>query len=210
MGGNQNASWMKQAMSASLKQMLNESGRSMADMSRTLGISFTTISDWVHGRKYPRPENLERLANYFGVTTAMLLNLDDPTTHPAAPYLGLDLVRGLLVKGYTIDLQFSGADFDFADMASEQSAPVEMYRITDTRTLESWLVQGGALRAHNGDTDGIIKNLFIKKKTPDTLEGIEGLPEDKKYLVSKILSLSDAEVAGLRAIVDQVLSMRGQ
>lgn len=48
------------------------------------------------------------------------------------------------------------------------------------------------------------------KNTPDTLVGIEGLPEDKKYLVSKILSLSDTEVAGLRAIVEQVLALRGQ
>lgn len=48
------------------------------------------------------------------------------------------------------------------------------------------------------------------KKAPDTFIDVEDLSEDKRYLVEKIMSLSDDEVRGLRAIVDQVLQMRGK
>ena len=47
------------------------------------------------------------------------------------------------------------------------------------------------------------------QKAPDTLIDIEGLSEDKRALVKRILALSDNEVRGLRAIVDQVLALRG-
>ena len=47
------------------------------------------------------------------------------------------------------------------------------------------------------------------KKAPDTFIDAEDLSEDKRYLIKKIMSLSDDEVRGLRAIVDQVLALRG-
>lgn len=60
-----------------------------------------------------------------------------------------------------------------------------------------------AMRAAWGDS------LAESKKAPDTFIDVEDLSEDKRYLVEKIMSLSDAEVRGLRAIVDQVLALRG-
>lgn len=53
------------------------------------------------------------------------------------------------------------------------------------------------------------KSVAEDKKTPDTLIDVEGLSEDKRALVKRILALSDDEVRGLRAIVDQVLALRG-
>lgn len=46
-----------------------------------------------------------------------------------------------------------------------------------------------------------------KKSAP--AESDESLSEDKRYLVDKIMSLSDEEVRRLRTIVDQVLALRG-
>lgn len=47
-----------------------------------------------------------------------------------------------------------------------------------------------------------------RNKAPDTLIDIEGLSEDKHYLINRIMSLSDDEVRSLRTIVDQVLALR--
>lgn len=44
------------------------------------------------------------------------------------------------------------------------------------------------------------------KKSP--VENDEGLSEDRAYLLSRIDSMTDNEVRALRAIVDQVLSLR--
>jgi len=202
---NHTGSWSKGALSSQLKRLLADNDRTMADLSRTLGISFTTISDWVNGRKYPRPENLERLANYFGVTTAQLLNLGDPDAHPAAPYLGQNTVALILSKGYTIDLQFDSAVFDFADLAGG-SAPCEKYLITDCRSLDSIVLTGEAIRSAGG-VNAVVEGFAENKKAPVGTD--ESLSEDKRYLVDKIMSLSDEEVRRLRTIVDQVLALRG-
>ena len=48
-----------------------------------------------------------------------------------------------------------------------------------------------------------------KQKAPDTLIDVESLSEDKRYLIEKIIPLSDDKVRSLRTIVDQVLVLRG-
>lgn len=53
--------------------------------------------------------------------------------------------------------------------------------------------------------EGLLEN----KNTPDTYIDVEGLSADKRYLVDLVMSLSDDEVGKLRAIVDQVLALRG-
>lgn len=209
MGNKISESWTKESLSVSLKRLLKESGHTMADMSRTLGISFTTISDWVNGRKYPRPENLDRLANYFGVTTSMLLNLDDPELHPAVSYLGSDIVLPLLARGYTIDLQFDSSDLDFGDLANPPIQVDEKYLITDSRTMEGVVLTGDEIRALGKDVDAVVGLISKNKKAPDTLIDVESLSEDKRYLIETIISLPDDKVRSLRTIVAQVLVLRG-
>ena len=63
----------------------------------------------------------------------------------------------------------------------------------------------------NSIQDAIDEKYLLKnKKAPDTFIDVEVLSEDKRYLVEKIMSLSDDEVRSLRTIVDQVLALRGK
>lgn len=64
----------------------------------------------------------------------------------------------------------------------------------------------------NGKVSAVLKAVqdaeaAERKKAP--AETDESLSEDKRYLVDKIMSLSDEEVRRLRTIVDQVLALRG-
>ena len=43
------------------------------DIADFLGISYFTVSDWVNGKKYPRMDKVELLANYFGVLKSDLI-----------------------------------------------------------------------------------------------------------------------------------------
>lgn len=54
-------------LAQNLERLMKSKKVTVADLSRALGISYTTINDWVHGVTYPRDEKLEQLANYFGV-----------------------------------------------------------------------------------------------------------------------------------------------
>ena len=57
-------------------------GRSRNDISEALGISYYTVSDWVNGKKYPRMDKVEMLANYFGIQKSDLIEAKDQTNTP--------------------------------------------------------------------------------------------------------------------------------
>lgn len=63
----------KEIFSANLKRLMDQKGISRQDLSKVLGVSYFTISDWVNGKKYPRMDKVELLATYFGVLKSDLI-----------------------------------------------------------------------------------------------------------------------------------------
>jgi repressor LexA len=47
--------------------------KSRKDLAEALGISYYTVTDWVKGKKYPRMDKVEMLANYFGILKSDLI-----------------------------------------------------------------------------------------------------------------------------------------
>ena len=47
--------------------------KSRKDVCEALGISYYTFSDWVNGKKYPRMDKVEMLADYFGIKKSDLI-----------------------------------------------------------------------------------------------------------------------------------------
>ena len=58
---------------SNLKKYMRLRGKSRTDISEALGISYFTVSDWVNGKKYPRMDKVELLANYFGIQKSDLI-----------------------------------------------------------------------------------------------------------------------------------------
>lgn len=48
-------------------------GKSRKEICKTLGYSYFTFSDWVNGKKMPRMDKVEQLANYFGILKSDLI-----------------------------------------------------------------------------------------------------------------------------------------
>ena len=63
----------KEIFSINLKRMMEQRGISRQDLSKILGVSYFTLSDWVNGKKYPRMDKVEMLADYFGVLKSDLI-----------------------------------------------------------------------------------------------------------------------------------------
>lgn len=63
----------KNVFASNLKRYMAVKGKSRNDISEALGISYFTVSDWVNGKKYPRMDKVELLANYFGVQKSDLI-----------------------------------------------------------------------------------------------------------------------------------------
>lgn len=63
----------KDIFSTNLKRKMEVSGKTRRDVSEALNISYYTITDWVKGKKMPRMDKVELLANYFGCLISDLI-----------------------------------------------------------------------------------------------------------------------------------------
>ena len=88
----------KNVFASNLKRYMEVKGKTRNDISEALGISYFTVSDWVNGKKYPRMDKVEMLANYFGIQKSDLIEIKEENT-PEEPNLSerermlLDLFR---------------------------------------------------------------------------------------------------------------------
>lgn len=63
----------KEIFSKNLKRYMALAGKSRKEVCEALGYSYFTFSDWVNGKKMPRMDKVEQLANYFGVSKSDLI-----------------------------------------------------------------------------------------------------------------------------------------
>lgn len=67
MGENQRVIFAK-----NLNRFMKNRGVDQSDIVAALNVSASTVSDWVTGKKYPRVDAMQRLANFFGVVISDL------------------------------------------------------------------------------------------------------------------------------------------
>lgn len=63
----------KDVFATNLKRYMDENGKSRKEVSEAIGVSYYTFTDWVKGKKYPRMDKVEKLAEYFGILKSDLI-----------------------------------------------------------------------------------------------------------------------------------------
>lgn len=63
----------KEILSKNLKRYIAKSGKERSMIAEDLGFPYSTLTDWVNGKKYPRINNIEKLAAYFEVSKSDLI-----------------------------------------------------------------------------------------------------------------------------------------
>ena len=63
----------KEVLANNLKKYIERSGKDRRSIAKELGFPYSTLTDWVNGNKYPRINNIEKLATYFGVSQSDLI-----------------------------------------------------------------------------------------------------------------------------------------
>ena len=63
----------KNVLSKNLKKYISKSGKDRSTIAEELDLSYSTLTDWVNGKKYPRINNIEKLADYFNVSKMDLI-----------------------------------------------------------------------------------------------------------------------------------------
>lgn len=72
----------KEIMAKNLRYYLARSGKERARVCDDLGFSYSTFTDWLNGKKYPRIDKIEMLAAYFGVEKPDLIEDHDKHYSP--------------------------------------------------------------------------------------------------------------------------------
>lgn len=67
----------KEIMSRNLKYYIEKSGRDRRELADIWGFPYSTVSEWVNGRKYPRIDKIEIMADYFGIKKSDLVEDKD-------------------------------------------------------------------------------------------------------------------------------------
>ena len=60
---------------------MDKKGVSAAEICRTLDFKSNTFSDWINAKAYPRIDKIQKMADYFGVSKAFLVEDIVPITH---------------------------------------------------------------------------------------------------------------------------------
>ena len=63
----------KDIFSKNLKMHMEDKGVPRTQLAEVLDTPYSTLSDWVNGKKYPRIDKIELLANYFGIDKSDLI-----------------------------------------------------------------------------------------------------------------------------------------
>ena len=81
----------KEIMAKNIKRLMELRGKDRNDVCKDLGFKYTTFTDWINAKTFPRIDKIEMMANYFGVSKADLV--EEPVE--AEPYYINDDAREL-------------------------------------------------------------------------------------------------------------------
>lgn len=67
----------KMVFADNLKMYLNAMGLSQIDLANYMQCSSSTVSDWCNGKKYPRVDKMQRMADWLGIQMSDLTSVHD-------------------------------------------------------------------------------------------------------------------------------------
>ena len=63
----------KDIMAKNLRHYIEKSGKDRRELADTWGFPYSTVTEWINGKKYPRIDRIEVMADYFGILKSDLI-----------------------------------------------------------------------------------------------------------------------------------------
>lgn len=63
----------KEIFSKNLKYYIEQSGKDRRELAKIWGFPYSTVTEWINGKKYPRIDRIEIMADYFGILKSDLI-----------------------------------------------------------------------------------------------------------------------------------------
>lgn len=67
----------KAILAKNLKYYIEKSGKDRRELADIWGFPYSTVTEWINGRKYPRIDRIEVMADYFGILKSDLIEEQD-------------------------------------------------------------------------------------------------------------------------------------
>ena len=123
----------KNVFANNLKKYMQLNGKSRNEVCQALGFKYSTFADWINGKKYPRMDKIEMLANYFGIKKSDLIEEKVTLTIEKnsdimvdiTVRLGADISFRNVVKRNFYDKDFFALSEMLCDLDSEQLVSVK-------------------------------------------------------------------------------------
>lgn len=197
----------KEVMAKNIKKYMKIKGVDRKEMSKALKVSYSTLSDWINAKTYPRIDKIELMANYFGVTKADLVEGDQKmqtvplTTVPIVSRVtaGEPTYSEENIIGYTyvpenmfkIDKDLFGLEVSGDSMDKEfkegDVVIVEKDSVVENGQLGVVMVNGydGTVKRVRYSDDEII--LYPESNNPEHLPQVYN-KNDEIYIVGRVVS----------------------
>ncbi len=114
--------WSKEVFAKNLRYYIEARGKTQKEVAEVVGVSAPTMNDWVKGKKFPRIDKVELLANYFGILKSDLIETKSED-HMKMQQKNSTLVE--LVTRMRKDKEFLSITEGLNQLSSEQLASVK-------------------------------------------------------------------------------------
>lgn len=74
---------IKKIFGKNLVRLLEENGKKQADLSKYMGVSSATVSEWCRGKKMPRVDKIQSICNWLNVEKSEILEDSETTARDA-------------------------------------------------------------------------------------------------------------------------------
>lgn len=89
----------KETLSKNLKYYIEKSGKDRRELAEIWGFPYSTVTEWINGKKYPRIDRIEKMANYFGILKSDLI--EERTPEHREMQKNNDILADIIVRART-------------------------------------------------------------------------------------------------------------
>ena len=175
------AEWSKETFANNLQFYLSQSGKTQKELAKIIGVSAPTMHEWCSGKKTPRMDKVERLANYFGILKSDLIEDKRGFLH-----IGSTIRAARIAKGLTQE--------ELGKLLGVQKSAIAKYENGRIVNIKRSTLQkiSDILGIHPSE-------LFFDGNQPQPVE--DDLSDKKKKFIQRIHQMSDAQLDRLEQIL---------
>lgn len=89
----------KETLSKNLKYYIEKSGKDRKELAEIWGFPYSTVTEWINAKKYPRIDRIEIMAEYFGILKSDLI--EEKTKEHREAQKNNDILADIIVRART-------------------------------------------------------------------------------------------------------------